>query len=140
MKKITILFFAIATMFSFTQCSKSSGNELSNADSRAKVISELMDNDAYSKEIMTAMKAKHGEVIVSTSCDMMKEDKATCTKIMDSMMEMCMIDSDMCKMMMGKTMEMSEMDKEKCKMMINSMKEHPKLMKDMKDMGICDMK
>jgi hypothetical protein len=53
---------------------------------------------------------------------------------------MCKSDTSMCKMMMGKTMEMCDMDKEKCKMMMTSMQEHPKGMKDMKDMGMCDMK
>lgn len=43
-------------------------------------------------------------------------------------------------MMMGKTMDMCDMDKEKCKMMMTSMQVHPKGMKDMKNMGMCDMK
>jgi hypothetical protein len=140
MKRIVTIVFAVATIFSFTQCSNNSGNEISNADNRAKVISELMDNPTYMQEVMTAMKTKHGEAIVSTSCDMMKDDKETCTKMMGSMMDMCKSDTGMCKMMMGKTMEMCDMDKEKCKMMMTSMHEHPKGMKDMKDMGMCDMK
>ncbi|MBK9734689.1 MAG: hypothetical protein IPO92_06875 [Saprospiraceae bacterium] len=77
MKKIISIVFAFATIFSFAQCSKNSGNDISNADRRAQVISELMDNDAYMKEVMTAMKTKHGETIVSTSSDMMKEDQVT---------------------------------------------------------------
>ena len=140
MKKIITIVFAVATIFSFTQCSNNSGNNISNADNRAKVITELMDNDAYMQEVMTAMKAKHGDAIASTSCDMMKEDKAMGTKMMGNMMDMCMADAGMCKMMMGKTMDMCDMDKEKCKMMMTSMQEHPKGMKDMKDMGMCDMK
>lgn len=140
MKKIVTIILVVATIFSFTQCSNNSSNQISNADHRAKVISELMDNDAYMKEVMTAMKTKHGEAIVSTSCDMMKGDKATGMQVMNSMMSMCKDDSSMCKMMMGKTMEMCDMDKEKCKMMMTSMQEHPKGMKDMKDMGMCDMK
>ena len=140
MKKITTILFAVATIFSFTQCSNNSGNEISNADTRAKVITELMDNDAYMKEVMLAMKAKHGDAIVSTSCDMMKGDKAMGTKMMGNMMDMCMADTGMCKMMMGKTMDMCDMDKSKCSMMMGSMKEHPKSMQSMKDMGICDMK
>lgn len=139
-KKIITIVFAFATIFSFTQCSNNLGGEISNADQRAKVISELMDNPTYMQEVMTAMKTKHGEAIVSTSCDMMKEDKVTCTKMMGSMMDMCKSDTGMCKMMMGKTMEMCDMDIEKCKMMMTSMHEHPKGMKDMKDMGMCDMK
>ena len=140
MKKITTILFAVATVFSFTQCSNNSGNEISNADNRAKVISELMDNPTYMQEVMTAMKTKHGDAMASTSYDMMKEDKAMGTKMMGNMMEMCMTDTGMCKMMMGKTMEMCDMDQEKCKMMMGSMKEHPKGTQTMKDMGMCDMK
>jgi hypothetical protein len=140
MKKIITIVFAVATIFSFTQCSNNSSNEITNADNRAKVISELMDNPAYMQEVMTAMKTKHGEALVSTSCDMMKDDKETCTKMMGNMMDMCKSDTGMCKMMMGKTMDMCDMDKEKCKMMMTSMQEHPKGMNDMKEMGMCDMK
>ena len=140
MKKITILLFAVATMFSFTQCSNNSSTEISNADNRAKVITELMDNDVYMQEVMLAMKAKHGEAITSTSCDMMKEDNAMGTKMMGNMMDMCMADTAMCKMMMGKTMDMCDMDESKCSMMMGSMREHPKSMQSMKDMGMCGMK
>jgi hypothetical protein len=138
--KIITIVLAVATIFSFSQCSNSSNNEISNGDSRAKVIAELMDNPNYMQEVMTAMKTKHGEAIATTSGDMMKEDKAMGTKMMGNMMDMCKSDTSMCKMMMGKTMEMCDMDKEKCKMMMTSMQEHPKGMKDMKDMGMCDMK
>ncbi len=140
MKKIITIVFAVTAIFSFTQCSNNSGNELSNADNRAKVISQLMDNDAYRKEVIAVMKAKHGDEIASTSCDMMKEDKAMGTKMMGNMMDMCMNDTSMCKMMMGKTMDMCDSDKGKCSMMMSSMKDHPKGMKSMKDMGMCNMK
>ena len=141
MKKITTTLFAVATIFSFTQCSNSSADKLcSNADTRAKVITELMDNDVYMKEVMVAMKARHGGAIASTSCDMMKEDKAMGTKMMGNMMDMCKEDTAMCKMMMGKTMDMCDMDKSKCSMMMSTMKEHPKGTQAIKDMGLCDMK
>lgn len=139
MKKVLTIVFAFATIFSFTQCSSNSGNQISDADHRAKVISELMDNDAYMNEVMAAMRTKHGETIASTSLHMMKEDKAMGTTMMGNMMDMCMSDTGMCKMMMGKTMEMCDMDKDKCKMMMTSMHEHPKGMLTMKDMGMCDM-
>jgi hypothetical protein len=99
-----------------------------------------MDNPTYMNEVMTAMKSKHGEAIVSTSCEMMKDDKATCEKMMVNMMDMCKTDTAMCKMMMGKIMEMCDMGKEKCKMMMTSMNEHPKGMQSMKEMGMCNMK
>ena len=141
MKQIVTVLFAVAVMFSFTQCTNSSVDKLcSNADTRAKVITELMDNDAYMKEVMVAMKAKHGDAIASTSFDMMKEDKSMGIKMMDNMMDMCMADTAMCKMMMGKTMDMCDVDKSKCSMMMATLKEHPKSMQSMKDMGMCDMK
>jgi hypothetical protein len=141
MKKITTILFAVATMFSFAQCTNSSADNLcSNADTRAKVISELMNNDAYMKEVMVAMKEKHGDAIASTSCDMMKENNAMGTKMMGSMMDMCQTDTAMCKMVMGKTMDMCDMDKSKCGMMMGTMKDHPKGMQSMRDMGMCDMK
>ena len=141
MKKTIVLLLSFAAMVSFTQCNDSSVDKLcSNADTRAKVITELMDNDVYMKEVMVAMKTKHGDAIASASCDMMKEDKAMWTKMMGNMMNMCMTDTAMCKMMMGKTMEMCDMDKSKCSMMVSSMQSHPKGVKSMKDMGMCDMK
>ena len=140
MNKVMTIVFAVATIFSFMQCSNNSVNEISNAGHRARVISELMENPTYMHEVMTAMKTKHSETIVSTSCDMMKDDKESCNKMMGSMMDMCKNDTGMCKMMMGKTMEMCDMDKEKCKMMMTSMLEHSKGMEYMKDMGMCDLK
>lgn len=140
MKKTTTILFSVATIFSFTQCSNNSVNEISNAGTRAKIITELMDNDAYMKEVMIAMKTKHGEAITSTSFEMMKKDKSIGTKMMGNMMDMCMDDTAMCKTMMGKTMDMCDMDKSKCNMMMGSMKEHPKSMQSMKDMGMCEMK
>lgn len=138
-KKILTIVFAVATVFSLTQCGNNSGNEISNADHRAKIISELMNNENYMKEVMDTMKSKHGEAMVSTSYDLIKDDTATSTKMMSMMMEMCKSDTSMCKMMMGKTMEMCDTDKEKCKMMMTAMHEHPQGMKNLKDLGMCDM-
>lgn len=122
MKKLTIGLLAIAMIITFAQCSNSSPDILcSNADSRSKIISTLMNNEVYMKEVMDSMQANHGD------------------GMMNSMMSMCASDSSMCKSMMGKTMEMCDMDKGKCDMMMGSMKEHPKTMQSMKDMGMCDM-
>ncbi len=122
MKKLTISLLAVAMIISFTQCSNSSPETLcSNADTRAKIISSLMNNETYMKEVMDSMQAYHGD------------------GMMNGMMSMCSSDSSMCKSMMGKTMEMCDMDKGKCNMMMDCMKEHPKGMQSMKDMGMCDM-
>lgn len=93
MKNIFTIIFAVATMFSFTQCSNNSVNDISNADHRAKVISEMMDDPTYMQEVMTALQTKHGDAMASASYDMMKEDKAMGTKMMGNMMEMCMTDT-----------------------------------------------
>lgn len=138
-KKILTIVFAVATVFSLTQCGNNSGNEISNAEVRAKIISDLMDNENYMKEVMDAMKSKHGDAMVSNTYDMMQADKVSGSKMMGMMMDMCKSDTSMCKMMMGKTMEMCDMDKEKCKMMMTAMNEHPQGMKNMKDLGMCDM-
>ena len=141
MKKTAILLLAIATIISFTQCSNRSNNKLcSNEDTRGKIISELMNNDAYMMQVMDSMQTRHADAIVSRSRAMMKSDKAMGIEIMNNMMSMCSADSSMCKIMMGKAMEMCDIDKSKCKIMIGSMKEHPKVMQSMKDMGMCGMK
>ena len=138
-KLIVRIILAFGAIFSFVQCGNNSGNDISKAEVRAKVISELMDNENYMKEVMEAMKSKHGEAMMSTSYDMMQTDKASGSKMMGMMMDMCKSDTSMCKMMMGKTMEMCGMDKEKCKMMMTAMNEHPQGMNNMKNMGMCGM-
>jgi hypothetical protein len=139
MKKLAILLLSVSVLISFTQCSTPSPDKLcSDADTRGKIISELMNNDAYMKEVMDSMKTKHGDAIVSTSCDMMKGDKAMGTKMMNNMMDMCMADTSMCSMMMGKTMDMCDADQGKCNMMMGSMQTHLNVMKSME--GMCDMK
>lgn len=124
MKKLIIAILAIAGTLSLTQCTTpNTDNVISNADTRGKVISQLMRNDAYMNEVMDSMKTKHPHMM-DMSCDDM----------MDKMMEMCKADSTMCKKMMGKTMEMCNNDTAKCKMMMNEMKPHHNVMKAMKGM------
>ena len=138
MKKLTILFPALFVMLFFTQCNNTSTDNLTgNADTRSKIISELMNNDAYMAEVMDSMKSKHA---MSGAADAPADDKAMQMDMMSKMMEKCKSDTVMCKMMMDKTMDMCDMDTAKCKMMMESMMSHPKSMKSMKDMGMCDMK
>ncbi len=123
MKKLIIALLAIAGTISLTQCTTANADNISNADSRAKVISQLMSNEAYMNEVMDSMKTKH-----QTNMDMSGD------AMMDKMMDMCKADSAMCKKMMGKTMDMCNNDTAKCKMMMNEMKQRPKVMKSMKGM------
>ncbi len=118
---------AIAGTISLTQCTTANADNVSNADTRAKVISQLMSNDAYMNEVMDSMKTKHPHTMDMSGDNMMGK-----------MMDMCKTDSTMCKKMMDKTMEMCNDDTAKCKMMMNSMLPHPNVMKAMKGMG--DMK
>lgn len=140
MKNLSILILSVTTVLMLTQCNNSSADKLcGNADSRGKVISELMNNDEYMMEVMDSMNTRHGDAMVTASCDMMKGEKAG-MQMMNSMMSMCKDDSTMCKKMMGKTMDMCDSDDEKCKMMMATMNEHPKSMQSMMDMGMCNMK
>ncbi len=124
MKKLIIAILAIAGTLSLTQCTTpNTDNVISNADTRGKVISQLMSNDAYMNEVMDSMKTKHPHMMDMSGDDMM-----------DKMMEMCKADSTMCKKMMGKTMEMCNNDTAKCKMMMNEMKPHHNVMKALKGM------
>ena len=141
MKKLTVLLLSVAALFILTQCNNSAPEKLcSNAETRGKIISTLMNSDAYMNEVMDSMRTKHAGVILSNSFIVAKSDKAMQKEMMNNMMSMCKTDTSMCKMMMDNTMEMCDTSKSKCKMMMGSMQSHPKGMKSMQDMGMCDMK
>ena len=132
MKKTAILLLSIAALMSFTQCNSSSSNELfTNAATRGKAISTLLNNEVYMSEVMDSMQTKHHAA-------MAKNDKAMQTEMMDKMMAMCKSDTAMCKMMMGKTMDMCDADASRCNMMMGEMKTRPNVKKSME--GMCDMK
>ena len=105
---------SFAALISFTQCNNSTPEQLcSNAASRGKIISSLMNNDGYMKEVMDSMRTKHGDAMLSTVLVNAKNDQAMQMDMMNSMMSMCKSDTAMCKMMMDKTMEMCDMDQSK---------------------------
>ena len=130
LKKTAILFLSVAAVISFTQCKESAANEVANAGERGKIISALMNNGVYMKEVMDSMQVKHGAA-------MAKNDKAMQSEMMEKTMANCKMDPAMCKSMMDKTMEMCDADQSRCDMMIGAMKPHPNVMKSMK--GMCDM-
>jgi predicted Zn-ribbon and HTH transcriptional regulator len=135
MKKIILTLFSVAMLFSLTQCNNPTSEKLcSNADTRGKIISELMNNDSYMNEVMDSMRTKHPDVILSTLFVIAKSDKAMQTEMMNNMMSMCSSDSSMCKMMIGKTMDMCDADQSKCSMMMGSMQSRPNVMKAMQSM------
>ena len=133
MKKTTILLISAIVMLLFSQCNNSTVDQLvSKTDLRGSIISELMQNDAYRKQVMDSIHAKHSNEMFDRSSEMMRGDKQMGMKMMENMMGMCQSDTSMFKMMMGKSMDMCEMDETKCKMMARSMHKHPNVMKSMK--------
>lgn len=115
MKKINLILLAFAMLFTLTQCNNTSPDELTgNADTRAKTISALMNNDAYMNQVMDSMRTKHPDAILSTVFIMARSDKQMQEKMMDKMTDMCKMDTSMTKMMVGKTMNMLDDSKFDC--------------------------
>ncbi len=110
-------------MVLLTACNSSQSPDQSLKDDshRTKIMSTMVKDPIYAKEMVDAM--MHDD-----NCKQM---------MMDKMMSGCKDDTSMCKMMMGKTMEMCNMDESKCDMMMGCMKSHTNVMKSMK--GMCDM-
>ena len=138
MKKLNILLLSALSLILFSQCNNPTPDKLlQNSETRGKVISALMNDDNYSKELMDSMMHT---MMAGRGMSVMMSDASTKNMMMNNMMSMCSSDTSMCKMMMDKTMGMCDMDKSKCKMMMGSMQEHPKGIESMKDMGMCGMK
>ena len=79
-------------LFSFTKCNNASSDKLcSNPETRGKVISELMNNDTYMKEVMDSMRKKHPDYILSTVFLMSKDDKKMQANMMDNITNMCKV-------------------------------------------------
>lgn len=74
MKKLTILFTGLLTIMVLSQCSKPSiGILMNNAETRGKIISELVNNDGYMTEVMDSMMhSNHGMKMMSQNHNMMK--------------------------------------------------------------------
>jgi len=107
MKTNNLILFSFLVLFTLTQCNSASPDKItSSADSRAKTISELMNNDAYMTQVMDSMRTKHPDAILSTIFIMAKSDKQMQEKMMTKMTDMCKMDTSMTKMVVGKTMKM----------------------------------
>ena len=107
MKKIFLTLLGFAMLLTLTQCNNASPDKItSDADSRAKTISAIMNNDAYMSQVMDSMRTKHPDVILSDIFIIAKSDKQVQDKMMTKMTEMCKGDTAMTKMMVGKTMKM----------------------------------
>ena len=115
MKKITLILLSIATLFTLTQCNKTTPDALtSNAETRAKTISALVNNEAYMNQLMDSMRTKHPDAILSNIFVMAKSDGQIQEKMMNKMTDMCKMNPSMTKMMVGKTMNMLDDSKMSC--------------------------
>lgn len=115
MKKIQLTLLGVALLFALTQCNNASPDKItSDADSRAKTISALINNDAYMSQVMDSMRTKHTDAIFSSVFLIAKSNKEVQNKMMDKMTEMCKMDTAMTKMVVGKTMDMLDESKLGC--------------------------
>ena len=138
MKKLILTLYSFALLLLLTQCNKATPDTLcSNSETRGKIISTLLNNEAYMNEVMDSMKTKHADVVLATVFVLTKSDKGMQTEMMNNMMSMSDSDTTMCKMMMDKTMAMCDADQSKCKMMMGSAQSKSNVMKSMQ--GMCDM-
>ena len=130
MKQITLSAITFAMLFLLTQCNNPVPEKLcSNADTRGKIISVLMNDNDYINQVMDSMRTKHPNVILSTLFIMVKDDRQMQDALMDNMSGMCKMDSSTCKMMIGKTMDMCDMDQSSCNIMISEMQSRPNVKK-----------
>jgi hypothetical protein len=137
MKKITIISMFAVTILSFVACNsnQTSDQGLKYDSHRTKIISTIVKDSTYSKEMMDMMMSDDN--CKNMMSQHMMENSEMINKNMDNMMAMCKNDSSMCKMMMSKTMDMCESDTSMRKMMTNCMKSHKDVMESVK--GYCDM-
>jgi hypothetical protein len=137
MKKFTAISTFLITIFSFVACNSNQTADqcLRDETQRTNIISAIIKDSAYSKEMMNMM--MNDDHCKNRMSQNMMEKPEMKNRMMDNMMNMCKSDSSICKMMMGKTMDMCEGDESKCKMMTNCMKSHTGVMKSVE--GCCDM-
>lgn len=136
MKNISSFFIAFAALILLSQCDTAAPQNLSDNTSREKLITELLDNESYRKEVMYSMQTKYPDAMLSNVLMTAQNNQQIQADLMDKMMEMGKTDPSIFKMMMSKSMAMCNNDQAMCKMMMEAMKENPKVMKDMKTMGM----
>lgn len=140
LKMVLFLFLSIASLALLTQCNNRSPEKFADdAGSRGKVISVLVNNETYMKEVMDSMSTRHPKDIMSMLLVFAKDNRQMQENMMDKMADMCKMDSSMCKMMMGKTMDMADADSSTCNMMMNSMQSRPNVKKAAQK-SMCGMK
>lgn len=136
MKTFSLL-LVIAVIY-LSGCTQPDSSTILKDDARRKaIISELVNDDQSSTELIDSLLLKHHDEVMTKMNAMMGGDKRMQGAMMGNMMSMCKSDSSMCKMMMNETMAMCDADQGKCNMMLGAMQSHPNVMKSMK--GICNM-
>lgn len=107
MKKITVITFSFLMLFALTKCNNTSPDTLSsNADTRAKTISALINNEAYMIQVMDSMQTKHPDLFLSNIFIMAKSNSHMQEEMIDKITDSCKGDTTLTKMMVGKTMNM----------------------------------
>ncbi len=140
MTGLKILFASILVLMSVSKCNEYSAEKTCNdAAQRGKIISVLMNNEKYLKEVIDSMKIKHGGEMTSASFMLMQRDKKVANEMMNNMMKMCRNDSSVCLLMMKHTIKMCDSSRSKCGMMLHCMKESQNTMKMMHEKGMCGM-
>lgn len=115
MKIITSILLSFLLLLALTQCKNTSPDTLTNnADSRAKTISALLNNDTYMNQVMDSMRTKHPEAVLAAIFIMAKSDKQVPQKMMAGMVDMCKRDTAMTAMMVSQTMNMLDDSKLSC--------------------------
>ncbi|WP_317899897.1 hypothetical protein [Aurantibacillus circumpalustris] len=122
MKKIAVLLVSAVVMILFAQCNNPSAeNMVQNPESRAKVISALLNDEECRTQLMDSLHAnKHKRMGGKDGMmGMMMSDTSMHSMMMDKMMERCKSDTSMCRKMMGKTIDMCNVDSSTCAMMMD---------------------
>lgn len=115
------IFFLVATwlIYFMAGCSNSPDKLLENNDTRSQVISTLLKNEQYHKELMDSMMKQ------MNSAEMMHKMMEGGNKMMQMMKE----DSSMRNSMMGQMMTMANKDSMMCSKMMDMMMSQPNISK-----------
>ena len=120
-KTATLLLSAIGILF-FTHCTNPDAENINTSpESRAKIISTMLNDDAFRAQLMDSIHANKHKMMKGEHGIMgrMMSDSSMHNMMMDKMMERCKSDTAMCRKMMGKTIDMCNVDSAKCAMMID---------------------
>jgi hypothetical protein len=122
MKNTIILMLSAVSMIFFTRCTNPNAENLGESpESRAKVISTMLNDDVFRAQLMDSMHANKHKMMQGENGMMgrMMSDTSMHGMMMEKMMERCKSDTAMCRKMMGKTIDMCNEDSSACAMMMD---------------------